>query len=140
MTNNTIGFPCAVLFKNGEIAAYAGDYSLSVYGEQFVDRGHLHGCRIIDIHGNVWLIDDVEKIKNVNMLPKYFVRYSKRVIQVKLTYRFIEKLSVGQMKETIIASIQINPKLFSSYKEIGLIQMIKGADDYMETIEAIGIE
>ena len=117
MSEININFPCAILFGNGDIVAYSSEYSLSLFSFFYVN-----------------------KIKNKNILPKYFIRYSKRIVQVNFKLSFIEKLDTHQMKEHIINHIKSNQKLFANYQEIGLIQMIKGGDNYMEIIEAIGIE
>ena len=44
------------------------------------------------------------------------------------------------MKEYIIFSLQSNQKLFLHYKELGILQWIKGAESYMEIIESLGID
>lgn len=140
MSEINIDSPCVILFGNGDIAAYSSEYSLSLYSELFIDNGNLDYAKIIDSNGNLFSVFNVNKIKNKNILPKYFVRYSKRIVQVNFKLDFIEKLDVAQMKEHIINHIKSNQKLLTNYQEIGLIQMIKGVDNYMEIIEAIGIE
>ncbi len=87
-----------------------------------------------------WFVQRSLKLKNRNIFPKCLTRYSKRIVEVTFTLNFIEKLDVIQMKEHIIRSLNVNEKLFFQYQELGIIQMIRGAENYIEIIETFGIE
>ncbi len=140
MNINIISFPCVILFRNGDLNACSNKITLSLFSEQFVDNGNLIFANIIDANGNLFTIDNIIKLKNRNIFPKCLTRYSKRIVEVTFTLNFIEKLDVIQMKEHIIRSLNVNEKLFFQYQELGIIQMIRGAENYIEIIETFGIE
>lgn len=102
MSYNNIKYPILVIDKSKNIYYARNEDEITICNSRYLEDGEYKGLEIIDLEGNLYIIDNAFKIRNIGGIFGYNF-FLQRKIKVKLEIKLKPiKLSLENFKNKII--------------------------------------